>query len=68
MSHFATGMSREFQLLVNRKVRMYFLSCSDLAILTLQVPACSTRVRFWQVTTRELVARFSRELPFDAHT
>ena len=44
MSHFATGMSRKFQLLVNRKVRMYFLSCSDLAILTLQLPTCSTRV------------------------
>ena len=29
VSHFATGMSREFLSLVNKKVRLYFLSCSD---------------------------------------
>ena len=43
-SHFTTGMSCEFQSPVNRNARLYFLSCSDLAVLTLQLPACSTRV------------------------
>ena len=40
----ATGMSREFQSPENRMVRLYFFSCSDPAILTLQLPTCSTRV------------------------
>ena len=35
-----TVTSRKFQSLVNRIVRLYFLSCSDPAILTLQLPAC----------------------------
>ena len=39
-----TGISREFQLPTNRKVRLYFLSCSDQAVMTLQFPTCSTRV------------------------
>ena len=38
------GISHEFQSLDNRMVRLYFLFCGDLAILTLQLPACSTRV------------------------
>jgi len=42
--HFATRISREFQSLVNRKARLYFFSYSDPTILTLQLPACSTRV------------------------
>ena len=40
----ATGTSRKFQSLDNKMTRLYFLSCSDPAILTLQLPACSTRV------------------------
>jgi len=40
----STGMSREFQSLDNRNVRLYFLSYNDPTILTLQLPACSTRV------------------------
>ena len=40
----AIGMSREFQSLDNRMVRLYFLSCSDLVVLTLQLPTCFTRV------------------------
>ena len=38
----ATGMSREFQSSNNKKARLYFLSCSDPAVLALQLPACST--------------------------
>ena len=64
----ATGMSREFQSSNNKKARLYFLSCSDPAVLTLQLPACSTRVTFWQVITRESVVRSSHELPLDVHT
>ena len=37
-----TGMSCEFQSPSNRKARLYFLSCSDPAVLALQLPACST--------------------------
>ena len=44
VSHFAIGMSHKFQSLVNRKARLYFLSYSDPTVLTLQLPACSTRV------------------------
>ena len=43
-THFATGMSREFQLPITRPVKLYFLSCRNLASLTLQIPACFTRV------------------------
>ena len=35
----ATGTSRD-----NKKARLYFLSCSDLVILTLQLPTCFTCV------------------------
>ena len=37
-------MSREFQSPNNRIAKLYFLSCSDLAVLTLQLPTCSTHV------------------------
>ena len=39
-----TGMSHEFQSPDNRIARLYFLFCSDLAGLTLHLPACFTRV------------------------
>ena len=44
VTHFATEMSREFQSPVTRLARLYFLSCSDPAVLTLQLPTCFTRV------------------------
>ena len=40
----AIGMSCEFQSLNNKKARLYLFSYSDLAVLALQLPACSTRV------------------------
>ena len=40
----ATRMSREFQSPDNGMARLYFLSCSDPTVLTLQLPTCSTRV------------------------
>ena len=40
----ATGISREFKTPNNRMVRLYFLSCSDPVVLTLQLLACSTCV------------------------
>ena len=55
-----TGMSCKFQSLENKMARMYFLSCSDPAVLTLQLSTCSTRVLDsggWPVTS------FSCELP-----
>ena len=39
-----TRMSCKFQSPVNRKARLYFFSCSDPAIVTLQLPMCFTRV------------------------
>ena len=40
----ATWMSCEFQSPDNRMAKPYFLSCSGLAVLTLQLPTCSTHV------------------------
>ena len=39
-----TRMSGEFQSPNNRMAILYFLSCSDSAVLTFQLLACSTRV------------------------
>ena len=39
-----TRMSREFQSPTNRMARLYFFSCSDSAVLTLQLPTCFTRM------------------------
>ena len=39
-----TGISHEFQLPDNRMAKLYFLSCNDPAILTLQLSACFTRI------------------------
>ena len=40
----ATGTSFEFQSPVNKIPRLYFLSCSDPTVITLQLPACFTSV------------------------
>ena len=40
----ATGMSRKFQSPDNRMARLYFFSCNDPAVLTLQLPACFTHM------------------------
>ena len=40
----AARMSHKFQSPVNKMTILYFLSCSDLAVLTLQLPTCFTRV------------------------
>ena len=40
----AIGMSREFQSPNNKMARLYLFSYSDLAVLALQLLACSTRV------------------------
>ena len=43
-THFVTRMSHEFQSPVTKLAGLYFLSCSDLAVLTLQLPTCFTHV------------------------
>ena len=43
-THFATGMSHVFQSPVTRLVRLYFLSYSDLVVLTLQLLVYFTNV------------------------
>ena len=43
-THFAIGMSREFQLLITKLAKLYCLSCSDPVVLTFQLSACFTRV------------------------
>ena len=57
----AIGMSREFELRVNCQARLYFLSCSTLVVMTLQLLACFTRVALWQLASCESVARSNRE-------
>ena len=52
-----TEMSREFQSPTNRMVRLYFLSCSDPAVLILQLLSCFTSVTL--LTSHHL--RVSRE-------
>ena len=59
-----TRMSREFQSPSNRMARLYFLSYSDPAILTLQLPACFTRVTLLASQSRVLVVR----ILLNAHT
>ena len=41
-----TKMSHEFQSPNNRMAKLNFLSCSDPAIMALQLPECSTHVTF----------------------
>ena len=38
-----------------------FLSCSAPAVMTLQLPSCFTRVAFWRVISRKLIASFNCE-------
>jgi len=45
---------------VNCQARLYFLSCSAPAVMTLQLPACFTRVALWRLASHELIARSSR--------
>ena len=51
----AIGMSHKFQSPDNRKVKLYFLSCSDPTVLAFQLLAYFTRATFRQVTTRQSV-------------
>ena len=44
-----------------------FLSCSAPAVVTLQFPACYTRVPLWRLASRKSVTRSSRETPLIAH-
>ena len=64
----ATRMSCEFESRDNYQARLSFLSYSDLTVVTLQLPACFTRVAFWRVASwshsQDLVARTS----LNAHT
>ena len=53
----ATGMSRE----LTTKPDCPFLSYSVPVVVTLQFPACFTRVAFWRVASRESLARSSHE-------
>ena len=53
----ASGISHKFESRDNCLVKLYFLSCSTPAVVTLQFPACFTRVAFWWVANRESVAR-----------
>ena len=51
----------------NFQARLYFLSCSALAVVTLQLPACFTRVSLWRFCQSKPVVRSSRETPLSAH-
>ena len=42
---------------VNCKAKLYFLSCSALAVMTLQFPACFARVALWWLASREIQLR-----------
>ena len=59
----ASGISREFESRDNCHARLYFLSCSVPAIVTLPFPACFTHVAFWRVASPESLARSNRENP-----
>ena len=60
---FAIGMSHEFESQVNCQARLYSFSYSTPAVMTLQLPACFTRVAFWRVASCESLATSSRENP-----
>ena len=57
----ATGTSCEFQSQNNWLAKLSFLSYSAPAVMTLQLPACFTRVVFWRVISRKLIASFNCE-------
>ena len=63
----ATGMSHEFESWDNCQTRLYFLSCSAPTIMFLQFSAYFTHVAFWQVASRESLARSSHENPLNTH-
>ena len=53
----------------NCQARLYFLSCSALAVVTFQLPTCFTCVAFWQVNSRKSLRRSSHENPLECtHT
>ena len=46
-------MSHEFESRDNFQARLYFLSYSALAVVTLQLPVCFTHVALWRLASRE---------------
>ena len=54
----ATRMSCKFEPRDNCQARLYFLSCSAPAVVTLQLPACFTRVTLWWLASHDSVSRF----------
>ena len=54
-----TRMSRELTVWPD----YIFLSCSTLAVMTLQFPTCFTRVLLWRLASRESVVRSSHKTP-----
>ena len=64
----ATWLSREFQPRGNWMASCPILSCSALAIMTLQLLACLTRVQLLAAYSRESPTRSSREFQFFLQT
>ena len=59
----SSGMSCE----LTARPDCQFLSCSALAVVTLQLSTCFACVAFWQVASRKSLARSSIENPLNAH-
>lgn len=53
----ATRMSRE----ITTRPDCLFLSCSVPVVMTLQLPACFTRIAFWRVVSRESLSGSNRK-------
>ena len=64
-----TGTSHEFQSRNNWLARLSFLSYSAPAVMTLQLPACITRVELWRVISHQSLVSSSSENALDCtHT
>ena len=57
----ATGMSRK----ITVRLDYPFLSCSTPVVMTLQLPACLTRMAFWWVASHEPLARSNCKNPLE---
>ena len=66
--HFGGSLVSKMSHELTARPECQFLSCSVPTIMALQLLAYFTCVAFWRVSSRESLARSSRENPLNAHT
>ena len=66
--HFGDSLASKMSHELTARPECQFFSCSVPTVMALQLPAYFTHVAFWRVSSRESLARSSRENPLNAHT